>query len=66
MSDNLWGIVIGGVVAIVLGALQAITLVLIKDYHKEINSRMTELLTVNKAKSHAEGVLQGKAEGKSS
>ncbi len=32
----------------------------LNEVHKQINSRMDELLTVNKSASRAEGVLEGK------
>jgi hypothetical protein len=52
-----------------LGSLGAVITSLINrnkitQVHMQINSRLTELLTASTAASHAQGVEQGRAEGK--
>lgn len=42
----------------------SILAMMVKDIHKDINSRMTELLEKAEIAAHAAGVIEGKIEGK--
>jgi len=64
MSDAIIIALIGGVVSLVGIGLGGYINYRLSKIHRQINSRMDELLKMNKASSRAEGKLEGKAEEK--
>lgn len=64
MSDGIIIAIIGGIVSIVSLGMTLVVKYNLEKVHKQVNSRMDELLSIHKAASKAEGNLEGRAEQK--
>lgn len=62
MTDVILVVIIQSVTSLIIVILTAIVNKRLKTVHKQINSRMDELLAINKKLSNAEGNKEGRLE----